>query len=132
MILFLELCTAWYYFRTKCATKVHPRGACRQLATTTTTTFSSCTTEEATTRTEGANGARAVLFGPRRDPWWTGCRPEVAPGMRPNGTISSLPQLFLGGCNRKVRLLTVSSCYEILPSNNQLPGTILRCILGSL
>eukprot|EP00752_Nemacystus_decipiens_P010073 g8977.t1 len=44
------------------------------------------------------------LFGPRPDSWWTGrspAEPGRVPGRRPDGTISSLPQLMLRGCTKQ-------------------------------
>lgn len=43
----------------------------------------------------------AELTGPRPDRWWTGPKPQDAPGCQPDGTLTSLPLPHLASCSRQ-------------------------------
>ena len=43
----------------------------------------------------------AELVGPRPDWWWTGPKPQEAPGYQPDGVLTSLPLPHLAHCSRQ-------------------------------
>ena len=48
------------------------------------------------------SAASSELFGQRGESWWTGCPLAQVPGMRPDGRLSSIPQLLLTNCTKQV------------------------------
>ena len=53
-------------------------------------------------RCRGDNGFVTAADGTRPDWFWTGCKPEAgAPGMQPDGTITSLPLPNVSTCTRQ-------------------------------